>query len=118
MYATVAHEIAHQWFGNLVTAASWDEIWLNEAFATWMAVKATDRFNPAWKVPLRTRQPIDEAMKLDAGAATRAIRSARYSESGGVRRFRLDHLRQGRRGAPMLEQWIGADAFRAGWRPT
>src|SRR5436309_1136005 len=62
IFATAAHEIAHQWFGNLVTASSWDEIWLNEAFATWMEHKASDHFNPAWQVPLNERRHIDRAM--------------------------------------------------------
>ncbi|NBY16285.1 MAG: M1 family peptidase, partial [Betaproteobacteria bacterium] len=80
IFSVVAHEIAHQWFGNLVTAASWEEIWLNEAFATWLAEKATDRFNPEWQVGLRRRSPIDRTMLDDAGSATRAIRSGAVGE--------------------------------------
>src|SRR5207244_10881870 len=50
VYETVAHEMAHQWFGNLVTMVWWDELWLNEGFATWMSHKVIDRLHPEWKI--------------------------------------------------------------------
>jgi Peptidase family M1 domain/ERAP1-like C-terminal domain/Peptidase M1 N-terminal domain len=113
-YATIAHEIAHQWFGNLVTAASWEEIWLNEAFATWLERKTTDHFNPDWKVPLQSRRPIDRAMAIDAGSATRAIRSGPVRESAVFDVF--DPITYAKGGAvlTMLEQWIGPERFRRG----
>jgi aminopeptidase N len=46
----VAHELAHQWSGDLVTMGWWDNIWLNEGFATWMETKASDHFNPSWDI--------------------------------------------------------------------
>lgn len=114
VYGTVAHEVAHQWFGNLVTAASWEEIWLNEAFATWLQNKATDKFNPAWKVPLDQRVPIDRAMLIDAGSATRAIRSGPVRESAVNDVF--DPITYAKGGAvlTMLEHWIGPKAFQQG----
>ncbi len=113
-YATIAHEIAHQWFGNLVTAASWEEIWLNEAFATWLERKATGHFNPGWKIPLQSRRPVERAMAMDAGAATRAIRSGPVRETAVPDVF--DPITYAKGGAvlTMLEQWIGPDAFRRG----
>jgi len=114
VFETVAHEVAHQWFGNLVTAASWEEIWLNEAFATWLQEKAIDRFNPAWKTRLQNREPVDRAMLIDAGTSTRAIRSGPVLETSVYDVF--DPITYAKGGAvlTMLEQWIGPEAFRNG----
>jgi aminopeptidase N len=113
-FDTVAHEIAHQWFGNLVTHASWEEIWLNEAFATWMASKLTDHFNPQWRIGLQRRLEAENVMARDAGNATRAIRSGPVRESAVYEA--LDNVTYVKGGAvlTMLEQWIGADALRRG----
>src|SRR3546814_15789215 len=54
IYGVQAHETAHQWFGDLVTMAWWDDLWLNEGFASWMATKVTDHYHPEWP-PLLTR---------------------------------------------------------------
>lgn len=114
VYNLVAHEIAHQWFGNLVTAASWDEIWLNEAFATWLADKATDRFNPAWQTDLARRVPLDRTMLGDTSGATRAIRSGPVAEGAVSDVF--DNITYTKGGAVlgMLEQWLGEANFRRG----
>ena len=114
VFSVVAHEIAHQWFGNLVTAASWDEIWLNEAFATWMAAKATARFNPDWHDELERRPWLDRTMAGDMGGATRAIRSGPVSETAVFDVF--DGITYAKGGAVlgMLEQTLGEDAFQRG----
>lgn len=114
VFAIAAHEIAHQWFGNLVTAASWDEIWLNEAFATWMENKATDHFNPAWQVPLDVRRYLEHALARDASTATRAIRDGMVDESRVSGQF--DNITYNKGGAvlSMLEQWLGPEAFQRG----
>jgi aminopeptidase N len=114
IFNIVAHEVAHQWFGNLVTAASWEEIWLNEAFATWMADKASEHFNPQWQLGLRRRSDIDQAMERDGGPATRAIRSGAVLEDRVFDVF--DDITYAKGGAVlgMLEAWIGPDRFRRG----
>ena len=114
VFSTVAHEVAHQWFGNLVTAASWEEIWLNEAFATWMAEKTTNHFNPEWQVALGRREPIDWAMIKDASSATRAIRSGPVQEDRVFNVF--DEITYVKGGAvlSMLETWLGPEVFQKG----
>ena len=114
VFGLLAHEIAHQWFGNLVTAASWDEIWLNEAFATWMQSKATALFNPDWQIPLNRVLRRQEVMSSDAGPATRAIRSGPVFETAVFDVF--DDITYTKGGAvlAMVESYVGPDAFRRG----
>lgn len=114
VFRTVAHELAHQWFGNLVSVALWDEIWLNEAFATWMEHKATERFRPEWQAQLSAREWLDRTMQRDATAATRAIRSGPVDEARVFDVF--DDITYTKGGAvlSMLEQWIGEAAFQRG----
>ncbi len=69
-----AHELAHQWFGNLVTPVWWDDIWLNEAFATWMAYKAADAWRPDLLLPLQAQRRALDTMATDSLQSTRQIR--------------------------------------------
>ena len=116
IFAIVAHEIAHQWFGNLVTAAWWDDIWLNEAFATWMQNKALAHFNPKWSSRVRERLSREEALALDAGKATRAVADPPAHESNIFEVF--DDITYDKGGAVlgMFEAQVGEDVFRDGLR--
>ncbi|KAF3479560.1 uncharacterized protein GIQ15_06536 [Arthroderma uncinatum] len=70
----VAHELAHQWFGNLVTMDWWNELWLNEGFATWVGWLAVDHFHPEWNVWSQfVAEGVQQAMKLDSLRASHAI---------------------------------------------
>lgn len=112
--AIISHEIAHQWFGNLVTMKWWDDIWLNEGFATWIANKPLAQWRPEWKVELDDAADTQTALGIDALRTTRPIRihvetpdeinevfdGIAYEKTAGVLR--------------MVEAFVGPDLFRKG----
>ncbi|MGC9953123.1 MAG: M1 family metallopeptidase [Rhizomicrobium sp.] len=113
---TVAHEMAHQWFGDLVTMDWWDDIWLNEGFASWMEYKATDRFNPQWNVWLRSLGSKEAAMRIDARAGTHPIIQPIVDVLQANEAFDTITYSKGQSVIRMLENYIGENAFRAGVR--
>jgi aminopeptidase N len=116
VFGVVAHEIAHQWFGDLVTMAWWDNLWLNEGFASWMGTKATDKFNPDWKAWLRAANRKEWAMRLDARATTHPIQQPIANEGEANDAFDKITYSKGQSFLRMLESWLGETTFRDGIR--
>ena len=116
VYGIVAHEIAHQWFGNLVTMAWWDNLWLNEGFASWMGTKQMARRHPEWKPWLRAAAGKERAMQLDARATTHPIQQPVKNESQADDAFDEITYQKGQAVLRMLEEWLGETPFREGVR--
>ena len=113
VFSAVAHELAHQWFGNLVTMAWWDDIWLNEGFASWMQLKATEHFHPEWKPWLHAAGEREIVMALDAKKETHAIKRPVDDESQAVSAFDPIAYQKGEFLLRMLERFFGEEAFRS-----
>jgi aminopeptidase N len=116
VYRVVAHEMAHLWSGDLVTMAWWDDLWLNEGFASWMATKATDHFHPEWRYPLTALADKDLAMRLDARSATHPIVQPVATVSQAEQAFDAITYKKGEAVIRMLEAYAGEDAWRDGVR--
>ena len=109
-----AHEMAHLWFGDLVTTAWWDDIWLNEAFATWMTNKAIERFAPAWGAAAERAGQMEHAMEADSLLSARRIRQPIASEGDIKTAFDAITYQKGAAVIGMFEKWLGAQPFRKG----
>jgi aminopeptidase N len=116
VYIVTAHEMAHQWFGDLVTMAWWDDLWLNEGFASWMENKAADRFHPEWKMSLQALQSRERAMRLDSGAGSHPVVTPIRDVFAASDAFDAITYQKGQAVVGMLERYVGEDAFRAGIR--
>lgn len=112
----ITHEIVHQWFGNLVTMVWWDDLWLNESFATWLACKIVDQWRPEWCFWLSFQQGKAMPLALDALKNSRAIR-AEVSSAAEIEEM-FDALTYEKGGAclRMIEQFLGEDVFCQGIR--
>ena len=111
-----AHELAHQWFGNLVTMAWWDNLWLNEGFASWMAAKATQHFHPEWRPYLDDIAEREYVMNLDARKTTHPIQTPIDNEEQAAAAFDAITYSKGQAFLRMLEAYLGEDDFRKGIR--
>jgi puromycin-sensitive aminopeptidase len=112
----VTHELAHQWFGNWVTMTWWDDLWLNEAFATWMSYKIVDEWNPAWRVWLDFDQGKAAAMHLDALRSTHPIHAEIRDVNAAGEAFDLITYEKGGAVLRMVEGYLGEERFRDGIR--
>lgn len=116
VYLVIAHEMAHQWFGNLVTMAWWDDLWLNEGFANWMETNATNQFHPEWRPWLIMRNGTSDAMQLDAKLGTHPIVQPILDVLQASQAFDKITYEKGSAVIRMIEAYVGPDAFRAGLR--
>ena len=116
VYIVVAHEMAHQWFGDLVTMQWWDDLWLNEGFASWMENKVADHFHPEWKVWLQQLNAKQNAMQVDAKAGTHPVIQPIQDILQASGAFDAITYDKGASVIRMLEAYTGEDAWRAGVR--
>jgi puromycin-sensitive aminopeptidase len=113
---TIVHEIAHMWFGDLVTMKWWNGIWLNEAFATFMEHLGVDAYKPEWKTWDEFALGRAAALDVDALEHTRTVEYEVITPEDADGMFDLLTYQKGGSVLRMLERWLGADAFRAGVR--
>lgn len=116
VYSVVGHEVAHMWFGNIVTMGWWDNLWLNEAFASWMDSKVTDLKNSDWGIWLKSNRGKEYAMGLDARKATHPIQLTGVTEFGAIDAFDAIAYNKGQAFVRMLEDFLGEEPFREGIR--
>jgi alanyl aminopeptidase len=111
-----AHEMAHQWFGNLVTMQWWDDIWLNEAFATWFAEKIVDAWQPGYERGAGRVQARAYAMETDRLLSARRIRQPIVVRGDIFNAFDSITYEKGATVIGMFEGWVGDEPFRRGVR--
>lgn len=112
--SVLAHEIAHQWFGNIVTMQWWNDLWLNEGFATWAQSKPVKAWKPEWRAELAEVRDTDYAMNLDSLSATRAIRTDARTPQEINELFDPIAYEKGAAIVRMIEAWVGEQDFQRG----
>ncbi|HEX3587554.1 MAG TPA: M1 family metallopeptidase, partial [Candidatus Angelobacter sp.] len=110
----VAHEIAHQWFGDLVTPAWWDDIWLNEGFASWMERKPIMAWHPEWRLEEDEAASAQRVIAQDSLSAARAIHGDPRTSAEIKEMFDGITYQKGAAVLGMLESYVGPDVFRKG----
>ena len=110
----VAHEMAHQWFGDMVTMQWWDNLWLNEGFATWMESKPVAAWHPEWKQPQDDALDLDAVLNMDAGRVTRTIRAQADTPAQINEMFDGITYQKGGAVLAMVENYLGEETFRRG----
>ncbi len=111
-----AHELAHQWFGDLVTTAWWDDIWLNEGFASWLGAKIVAQFDPAWRGDLLDTTEREVALSADSVVSARRVRQPIANPGDIFQAFDGITYQKGASVLAMFEHAIGPEKFRDGVR--
>lgn len=114
IFEVAAHEIAHQWFGDLVTMSWWDDLWLNEGFASWMATKATAALHPEWEPLLGRIDGREAAINLDSLQTTHPVVQRLTTVEQISQAFDAITYQKGEAVITMLEDYVGEDAWRRG----
>ena len=116
VFATAAHEMAHQWFGDLVTMAWWDDLWLNEGFASWMEARMTARLHPEWQTALGVVDVHEGAMQRDSVVTTHPVVQHVATVEQASQAFDSITYQKGESVIRMLENYVGELAWRNGVR--
>ena len=116
VFSIAAHEMAHQWFGDLVTMQWWDDLWLNEGFASWMEGRTMARLHPEWNTNLRAVGGRDQAMGLDSMRTTHPVIQHVATVEQASQAFDSITYQKGEAVIRMLENYVGEDAWRDGVR--
>ncbi|KQM19291.1 M1 family metallopeptidase [Novosphingobium sp. Leaf2] len=114
IFTVVAHEMAHQWFGDLVTMSWWDDLWLNEGFASWMEGRATAKFHPEWHPELTALGSRESAMSQDSYVTTHPIIQHIATVEEASQAFDNITYSKGEATIRMLEAYAGSDKWQAG----
>ena len=112
----IAHELAHQWFGDYVTMAWWNDLWLNEGFATWMETKVVDLWKPTFEARLFAASDTLDAMDTDGLDSARAIRQPVTTTGQASEAFDAITYQKGAAVMAMIERWVGPEKFQQGIR--
>ena len=110
----IAHELAHQWFGDLVTASWWNDLWLNEGMATWMEWRIVDKWRPAYGARLDAVVSAHNVMDVDGLVSARAVRQPVTSVGDAQEAFDAITYEKGAALLATIERWVGEDTFRRG----
>ncbi|WP_185829143.1 M1 family metallopeptidase [Sphingomonas ginkgonis] len=114
IFGVQAHEMAHQWFGDLVTMAWWDDLWLNEGFASWMANKTEQHFHPEWGGDVEHVASREAALGIDALSTTHPIVQQVRTVEQANQAFDTITYEKGESVIAMLEGFAGADVWQRG----